>query len=501
MDVRLQVGSLTDVECDALIVNLFEGVTRPGGATGAADQALGGAISEAIARGDLRGRLGEVVTLYTGGRLRARKVVVAGLGQAAGFDLDRAHRAGSYAARRAWEGGAQQVASIVHGAGIGGLEPAAAARATVLGTLHGLYNFDGYKTETEAQRAPASGLTVVEHDAARAELMQAAVAAAAAIGAGEALARDLGNRPGNRLTPDGLAQAARAMAAAAGLECQVFGSEELEREGMGLLLAVARGSAEPPRLIVLRHSGGGDRPPLALVGKGLTFDSGGISLKPWESMWDMKFDMCGGAAVIGAMQAIARLGLRADVVGIIAAAENMPSGAALKPGDVIQGLSGKTVEVRSTDAEGRLVLGDAVAYAGRLGAGRIVEVSTLTGAVKIALGDVAFAAIGNDAAWQDEVLQAAAAAGERAWPMPAWDEYRELMKSQVADMTNGGKRLAGVTQGGLFVLAHAGQVPTVHLDIAGTAWREEPRPYAAAGATGATVRTLVQVALGYGGAR
>ncbi|BDG59989.1 leucyl aminopeptidase family protein [Caldinitratiruptor microaerophilus] len=505
-EVQVVTGNITDIDCDVLIVNLFEGVTRPGGATGAVDAALGGLISDAIRAGDLTGRWGETAILYTGGRIRARKVLVAGLGQAARFGYREVFRVAALAARAARASGATRIASIAHGAGIGGLDPARAAQFTVDGTLHGLYRFAGYRTEPQPERPQVEAFLLVERDPERARAMAEGARTGRLLAEAAAWARDLGNRPGNRLTAAMLADEAVAMARDTGLEAEVLGPEEAERLGMGLLLAVNRGSAEPARVIVLRHRGGrnsgraasgqqaGGGWPLALVGKGLTFDTGGISIKPSENMWDMKFDMCGGAAVLGAMRAIAQLAVPLDVLAVVPATDNMPDGASYKPGDVIRGLSGKTVEIRSTDAEGRLILADGLAYAVREGARRLVTISTLTGGVAVALGSVRFGLLANDDRWYEEVAAAAEEAGERGWRLPSDEDYRELLRSPVADMTNGGRREASTIQGGVFLFQHVGGVPTVHMDIAATAWLRDKTAEADEGATAVGLRTLVATA-------
>lgn len=496
MDVTTWIGSVTDAATDVLVVNLFEGVTRPGGATGAVDQALGGLISEALEAGDFKGALGETAWFYTRGAIAARRVLLVGLGKADRFGLRQVRQAAAAAARAARKAGARSLATIAHGAGIGGLDPAAAAQFTIDGTLHGLYRFAGYKTGTRDEH-PVATVTLVERDAARAGAMAAGARTGQVIAESANWARDLGNRPGNRLTAAMMAEEAAAMAAAVGLECEVHDLEGCRRLGLGLLLAVNQGSREEPRLIVLRYrGGGGPGETLGLVGKGITFDSGGISIKPTDGMWDMKYDMCGAAAVLGAMRAIALLRPPVDVIGVVAATDNMPDGGAYKPGDVIQGLSGKTVEIRSTDAEGRLVLADALAYAVRQGARRICTLSTLTGGVIVALGGVRFGMVANDDAWYAEVEAAVAAAGEKGWRLPNDDEYRELFKSKIADMTNGGSREASSVQGGLFLLQHVDGTPTVHFDIAGTAWGRDPN--AEEQATGVGVRSLVALARRWG---
>jgi leucyl aminopeptidase len=308
-------------------------------------------------------------------------------------------------------------------------------------------------------------------------------------------ARDLVNEPGNTVTPSELARRARTLARSAGVRCRVFGTAELDRLGMRGLLGVARGSQEPPRLIVLEYFGGGrGGPHLGLVGKGITFDSGGISIKPAENMGAMKGDMAGAAAVIGALAAIARLRLPLRVTGVIPATENLPSGSALKPGDILRLMSGTTAEIVSTDAEGRLVLADALHFARTRKVTHLVDVATLTGACVVALGTIHSGAFGTDPGLLDAVVGAGRAAGEKIWPLPLDAEYEELIKSEVADLKNSGGRKGGAITAAKFLQRFVGDTPWVHLDIAGTVDAEKEKGYQPRGATGVMVRTFSRLA-------
>jgi leucyl aminopeptidase len=311
------------------------------------------------------------------------------------------------------------------------------------------------------------------------------------------LARELANEPGNTLTPAVFAERAKAVATGAGVKVEVLDEKKIASLKMGMLLGVARGSQEPPRLVILRHEPANAIPGvvLGLVGKGITFDTGGISIKPAENMDKMKDDMSGGAAVIAAMSAIARLKAPVNVVGIVPMTENMPGGRAVKPGDILTSAEGKTVEILNTDAEGRLVLGDALWYARELGATHLVDVATLTGACVVALGKTTSGLFGTPDRWVDEVRQASDRAGDRSWPMPVYDDYKEQLRSEIADFTNTGGRAGGAITAALFVKEFTGGLPWVHIDIAGTAWAEESKPYQPKGATGVMVRTLAQLAL------
>jgi leucyl aminopeptidase len=322
----------------------------------------------------------------------------------------------------------------------------------------------------------------------------------AVIGEAQNFARQLANEPGNLLPPLALAEAARQMAAETGLDCEVLDEDRMRQLGMGSLLAVAQGSAQPPALILVRYqpeqTTSGVH--LGLVGKGVTFDTGGISIKPSEGMEKMKYDMAGGAAVLGAMRAIAALKPKVRVTALVPAVENMPGSRAVRPGDIVKSLSGKTVEILNTDAEGRLILIDAITYAKQLGVTHMVDAATLTGAITIALGAVNVGAFSNNAGWQSQVLAAAAEAGEKMWAMPMDEEYKDLLKSAFADMPNIGSRGAGSITAALFLQEWVEDTPWVHLDIAGTAWLDEAKPFAAKGPTGVGLRTFVALAQSLG---
>ncbi|MDA8066666.1 MAG: leucyl aminopeptidase [Thermaerobacter sp.] len=499
METKLLTGQIQEVAADALVVGCHEGAERLTGAAGAVDRALNGALSELLVSGELGTKPGEVTLLHTLGRIVAPRVLVVGLGPPGDLDGRRVREVAAAAARTFLRLRGRRLATVAHGAREGGLTPEQAAGATVEGTLLGLYRFSEYKQDPRAVEPET--LLLVERDPKRAAAYGGEVAAAQVLARRTNEARSLVNRPARDLTPGALAALARQAAEGVGLEVQVLEREDLERLGMQAFLGVARGSAEPPRMIVLRHRGGGAKT-LALVGKGLTFDSGGLSLKTAEGMEDMKTDMAGGAAVLGAMLALAELAVPLEVVGIIPATENMPGGRAQKPGDVVRTAAGKTVEVANTDAEGRLVLADALHHARSFAPDWIVDIATLTGACVVALGHQAAGLLANDDELARKVRLAAERAGERVWPLPAYPEYKEQLKSEVADLKNIGGRPAGAITGGLFVGEFAGELPWAHLDIAGTAWNAKERASQGVGATGTGVRTLVRLAqlLAEGGA-
>ncbi|MCX6031730.1 MAG: leucyl aminopeptidase, partial [Chloroflexi bacterium] len=363
MDIVVKQGNITEAATDLVVVNLFQGVTTPGGATAAVDRALGGAISAVIATGDFTGKSGETLVLYTRGALPAPRVLVVGLGERAKFDLRAARTAAATAARKARDLGMKTWATIVHGAGIGELTPGAAAGALAEGTRLGLYRYEGYRSKPPVDWKPdPQALTVVELDADHLPALQSGISRAETVAQGVNLARDLANTPANYMPPAVMAERAAALAQETGLRCEVLGRAECKALGMGIFMAVAEESEQEPKFIILEHNAGRpDLPTVVLVGKGVTFDSVGISIKPSDEMWKMKGDMAGAAATIAALGVAARLNLPLHVVGLAPCAENLPGGRAQKPGDVFRGMKGKTMEVISTDAEGRMLLADALA--------------------------------------------------------------------------------------------------------------------------------------------
>ena len=495
MNIEVQVQDVLTYKGDALIVNLFDGVKKPGGATGAVDQALGGLISQAIAQGEFRGKSGTTLLLHTQGKVKAERVLVAGLGKQELFGLASVRVVTGQALRVLRRHGCRRVGTILHGSGAGGLGVKEVAQAVTEGALLGLYTFDRYKKKEEDHK-PIQALALLLRDRVQVAEVRGGSGTGQIIARAVNLARDLVNEPSNSLTPQALAAQAQSVAKAGKLTCQILGKRQLERMGMGAFLGVAQGSDRPPVLIVLSYRGGRRKQPdLGLVGKGITFDSGGISIKPSEGMEQMKGDMAGGAAVIAAMGAIARIKPPINVTAIVPACENLPSGSALKPGDVVRTMDGKTIEVVNTDAEGRLVLADALCYARRLGCPRLVDAATLTGACVVALGSVRSGAFTNDQGWMDRVGAAAQAVGEKVWQMPMDGEYDEQISSDVADVKNIGGRKAGAVTAAKFLARFVAEIPWVHLDIAGTTQADKEKGYTPKGATGVPVQTLIRVAL------
>jgi leucyl aminopeptidase len=447
-------------------------------ALAALDQATGGALARTLSRGDFTGRRDEVLHLV-GGATGPARILLVGCGDAA----DRAvalKRAGALAARRASALDVGALAALAVPAGEG-----REVEALVTGLMMGAWEYKDLKTPPREPRTPLTALTVATADAA-------AVQAGEAIGAGFAFARRLQMMPGNVCTPDLLADAARDIAARHGMEVTVLGRREMESLRMGSFLAVAQGTPQEPRLIALEYRGGGDARPVVLVGKGICFDTGGISIKPAERMEWMKYDMSGAAGVLGALEAIARLKLPVNVVGLVGATTNMPSGTAINPGDVVQASNGTFIEIVNTDAEGRLVLADVLHYAKKYDPAAVVDAATLTGAVVIALGNSVHGVMGNDAALVQEVLGAGQRVGEPGWELPLFPDYEEQIKSDTADIKNTGGRAAGTITAGLFLKVFAEGYPWVHLDVAGTAYSEADLVALPKGPTGRPVGTFVE---------
>jgi leucyl aminopeptidase len=489
LKIKAAVGDIARIEADAIIVNLFEGVKQLGGATAAVDKALDGAISSLISRGGINGKFGEVNIVHTFGQLPAGTVAIAGLGRRADFNVDRIRGVTGEFCRVLRKLNCHKIATILHGTGIGGMEPEASAQAIAEGALLGLYSFTKYK-RPEYENIKEMLLVVREEEIA--PILERAIGKGKLIAEAVNLARDMGNEPANYMTPDRMAQIAQEMAGKYDLEIKIFDREDMEATGMGALLGVAKGSNQPPKLIILSYRGDeGSEKTLGFLGKGITFDSGGISIKPSDGM----ADMAGAAAVMTTLVAIAQLKPKINVTAIIPAAENLPSGSALKPGDVLKAMNGKTIEVMSTDAEGRLILADALSYARELELSPLIDLATLTGACRVALGMLYSGLFGNDQDLIDKVLGAAQRTGEKMWYMPMPEEYKEQIKSEIADIKNTGNRYGGALTAALFLAEFVDDTPWVHIDMAGPRLSNKEGGYIVKGATGFGVRTLIELAL------
>jgi len=493
LEIKIIAGDIAQIEADAIVINLFEGVEQPGGATAAVDKALDGAISSLISRGEIKGKFGEVNIVHTLGKLPAGIVAIAGLGKRQDFNVDKIRGLAGEFCRALRKLNCHKIATILHGAGIGNIELEASAEAIAEGALLGLYSFIKYK---RPEFEDIEEMLIVVREKGEVPLLEPAIGKGKVVAEATTLARDMVNEPANYMTPSQMAEAAKEIASKYNLELKVFDREDMETMGMGALLGVAKGSNQPPKLITLSYKRDKrSEKTIGFLGKGITFDSGGISIKPSEGMGEMKDDMAGAAAVMTALGAIAQLKPKINVTAIIPATENLPSGTALKPGDVLKAMNGKTIEVISTDAEGRLILADALSYARKLGLSPLIDLATLTGACRVALGTLYSGLFGNDQDLVDKVLKAAERTGERMWQMPMPEEYKEQNKSEIANVKNTGNRYGGAITAALFLAEFVDDTPWVHIDIAGTASSNKESGYTVKGATGVGVRTLVELAL------
>ena len=483
---------ITDFIGDIIIINLFEGVRRPGGATGTIDKALGGIITKLIRSGELSGKLGETTIIHTFGKIKADKVLIIGLGKAEDFNVERIRKTAGAAIKQARKASAGKVGTIVHGAGIGGIEQKQAAQALTEGSLLALYEFKKYK---KSDKKPITHFSIVELNRRKIPEFKKGISSGTILAQAQNIARDLINEPGNSLTPEKLELQLKKAIKTLGLNKTIkyrsLKKKDLEALKMGALMSVTRGSNNKPAFIVLRYKNA--RNPLTcLIGKTVTFDSGGISLKSPSGMARMKGDMSGGAAVIGATLALAKTKAKVNLMTIIPAVENMPSGTASRPGDIVTAMNKKTIEIISTDAEGRMTLADAISYAEQKGAKTIIDIATLTGGCVVALGDITAAVMGNDQRLINLLLSCAEKTGERMWQLPLFNEYEKQIKSDIADVKNSGGRGASAITAGLFLKKFVNKTRWLHIDMAGKEISEKESFYTPKGGTGYGVRTLVE---------
>ena len=488
---------LAQIDTPLLAIALAQGTTVPGSLV-ELDRAAGGVVGRAITSGDFKGKRDETALVYPGGA-KPERVLLVGLGKPGEVTGNAIRRAAAVAAKRARALGTKQFSFAVAAEARNGVSAREVGQVAVEGAAQGAWAFTELKAAPDEPKPEVERVTIVcaPNDA---KDVAAGQRVGDAIAAGHRLTRYLQIQPGNVCTPSYLAAQARQLADQYGFTLSVLDRAQMGQEGMGALLAVAQGTEQEPRFIVLEYRGAGEAPPVALVGKGVTFDSGGISIKPAQNMEDMKFDMSGAAAVLGTFEALGRLTPKLNVVGIIPSTENLPSGTAVKPGDVVKSHFGKTIEIINTDAEGRLILCDALSYVRRFKPAAVIDIATLTGAVVVALGQVAIGAMGNDEGLLNEVREAGDRAGERCWPLPLWDDYRDLLKSDIADVKNSGGRGAGSITGGWFLREFVEGYPWVHLDIAGTAYTDGEGPHQAKGPTGIGVRLFTEFVLKRAGA-
>jgi leucyl aminopeptidase len=452
-----------------VVAGVFEG-RELSSAAKVIERASKGHLSRILERGDLEGRLGSTLLLHDVPGIAAERVLLVGLGKATDFGPKEYREAVRAAVRALADGGASETTVFLAEVKVKGRDRAWALLHGAAAAADVTYRFDQLKSKKNEAKALARITLGLTGKSTRAEV--AAVERGAALGAGQSLAKDLGNLPSNICTPSYLANQAQALARSHKLRCEVLEEKDMRKLGMGALLAVTKGAEEPAKFIVLHYQGAGKKhKPVALVGKGITFDTGGISLKPAAEMDEMKYDMSGAGSVLGTLRAVAEMGLAVNVVGIVPTCENMPGGQAIKPGDIVTSMSGQTIEILNTDAEGRLILCDALTYAERFEPDAVIDIATLTGACVIALGHVAAGLYSNDDALAQELLAAGQEAWDRVWHMPLWDDYQEQIKSPFADMANIGGRPAGSVTAACFLARFAKKYKWAHLDIAGTAWR------------------------------
>jgi leucyl aminopeptidase len=493
MQIESTNGSYKDLDVQAIAIAVFKDEQADDGFLNDLDLMIGGVIKSVIESEEFKGKEAETVYLHLVGntQIKAQRLLLVGVGERDDYTPALASQMAGTAVRTLRGKSVKSIAVVPRLDG----NPEEIASVAVEGSFMALFDPDKYQTVDKEKREVDKLIVVI--DGADETGLKRGVERGAIVGESVNFTRDLANEPGAYMTPTNMSEKAREVATEFGLSIDVLDEARMEQEGMGSLLSVARGSDEPAKLIILKYTPSKAAEDsdglLAFVGKGITFDSGGISLKPGENMELMKYDMTGGATVMGAMRAIAQLKPSISVLGVVPCAENLPSGKATKPGDVVRAMTGKTIEVINTDAEGRLILADAIAYAKKLGATRIIDMATLTGAVSIALGDVNTAVIGTDQELIDEIVAAGKEAGEKFWQLPLDKEYSKQIKSDIADIKNVGGRKAGTITAAAFLKEFADGVSWAHLDIAGTAWSDEAKPYRAKGPTGVAVRTLVRI--------
>ncbi len=493
--VKVKKGLIEKERTEAIIVSRYQDVGKVDGAIAHLNKVLRGRLRTHLRSGEFQGKLNQVSILHINGELPAKRIVLVGLGKKTEVRIDSIRQAMGTVSKAMRLLGVTSFTLAAPEQGIARTTLEITSQAMIEGCLLGLYQFKYYQMSREKSPKPIRGITLLTREENGVGMMRAGAQRACVVAEAVNSVRDLCNHPSNVLTPSALASEARTIAKARGIRCTILDRVKTKKLGMGAYLGVARGSHEPPQFIVLEYTGvPRTANPIVLVGKAVTFDTGGISLKPSENMERMKADMTGGAIVLQTIRAIAKLKLPLNVVGIIPATENMPGGLATKPGDILTSLSGKTIEVLNTDAEGRLILADGLAYAMRYKPAAVIDIATLTGAVFVALGRHAIGVLGNDDALINRVKRIGEFIGERAWQLPLWDEYKEQIKSDVADVRNIGGRGGGTITAAAFLSHFVDDgCPWVHLDIAGTDWGESARPYIPKGPTGIGARLIIEL--------
>ena len=493
MQVEANRGPIEELDAQALAVAVFKDEKPGEGFLKKLDELSGGLVGSAVEAEEFSGKEGETAYFHLVGnnKLKFRRLLLVGVGEEKDYKSPQVSQMAGTAVRSLRSKNVKSIGVVPR---VSGADEETAARA-VEGAFIALFDPDKYRTVEKEQKTVDRLVVVVE--GGNQSALENGVKRGTVVGESINFTRDLANEPGGYMTPSDMAERAREIANEFGLNIDVLDEARMEQEGMGSLLSVARGSDQPAKLIILKYTPANvdadNKELLAFVGKGVTFDSGGISLKPGENMELMKYDMTGAATVMGAMRAIAQLKPPIPILGVAPCTENLPSGKATKPGDVVKAMTGKTIEIINTDAEGRLILADAIAYAKKLGATKIIDMATLTGAVSIALGDVNAAVLGTDQQLIDEIISAGREVGEKFWQLPLDKEYSKQIKSDIADIKNVGGRKAGTITAAAFIKEFADGVAWAHLDIAGTAWGDEAKPYRSKGPTGIAVRTLLRI--------
>lgn len=501
MHVKVKQSRIENEPAEVLVLSHYEDESALEHETAVADRMLQGALRDLLKSGEFEGKSNQTALLHTQGKMPAKRVLLVGLGKKKDAGLDTVRQAMGTAVKRVRQVGAKSFITPVHGRSLLRTSVRELTQAMTEGAILGGYQFTAYRSNGLDELKDVERMTIVESQADSVTAVKEGARRGLAAAEAAVFVRDLCNHPSNVMTPSRIAAEAKKIAKEHGVRVKVLEQRDAEKLGMGAFLGVARGSHEPPKFIILEYHGSGNSrsgrngrhtKPIVLVGKTITFDTGGISLKSAENMEQMKADMTGGAEVLAAVRAASRLRLPLHLVGILPATENMPGGRAIKPGDILRTLSGKTVEVQNTDAEGRLILADGLNYATRYQPAAIIDVATLTGACVVALGQFAIGMFGNNDALKSRIQQAGLKAGERVWEMPLWDEYFEQLKSDVADMRNIGGRGGGMITAALFLSKFVNDYPWVHLDIASTDWSERERAYISKGPTGIGTRLLIQ---------
>jgi leucyl aminopeptidase len=496
MQIKLDSKPYPSLETEALVTYVFEEADPVQGRLAEIDKAMGGLLAKLAKSGELTGKTLEFTLVHSPAGLKAARLLLVGAGKREQFGGATLRKISGAALRYLKARSVKQFAFLVR-------ENDATedvAQAVIEAFVTSNFETDKYKTEKKNDKS-IDVVTFAGFSDAEKSAGEKGIARGRIIGEAQNFTRDLVNEPSNKLTPRVLAEKAEAMAREAGLAVEIFDEKRITDMKMGALLSVAQGSAEPPRLIVVTYTPANSKPGapvIGIVGKAVTFDTGGISIKPSDGMEKMKYDMAGGATMLGVMRALAALKPSVKVICVVPSTENMPGGKAQKPGDIQTSMSGKTIEVLNTDAEGRLILADAITYAKQLGVTHLVDAATLTGAVVVALANVNVGVFGTNQAWTDKLLASAKAVGEKMWPMPMDDEYREFIKGSFADIQNvGSGKGGGAITGAMFIREFAGDTPWIHLDIAGTAWNDDAKPWLAKGPTAVALRTLVHLVLSH----